>query len=277
MAGDWDGDGKETVGAFDSLRAEFTIYHGTRDGAWPAFVGYGSAGMVPVAGFFGDLPGGDSAPERRIGLPAMDIGSEGPDVVVLQNALAERGLYRGPIDGIYDSEVSYGVVTLKKVMDVERTFSFGPSDWQLLSRFELPKLPDRPDEPDRVEVDIGRQVLYVILDGEVETIVAISSGGSYTYFSPNQQTLVSAGTPRGDFNLFHFATGWHCDPVTTWCIYNPWSFTPYYAIHGYGSVPAYPASHGCVRVTVTDADSLVGYLHVGIPLHIWDVHKEEAT
>ena len=47
---------------------------------------------------------------------------------------------------------------------------------------------------------------------------------------------------EASFTLFSSARGWHCDALTGWCIYNPWSFTPYYAVHGYNSVPSYPAS-----------------------------------
>jgi lipoprotein-anchoring transpeptidase ErfK/SrfK len=36
-----------------------------------------------------------------------------------------------------------------------------------------------------------------------------------------------------------------------------------YAIHGYASVPTFPASHGCLRVPVPDARSIFRWLRVG--------------
>jgi lipoprotein-anchoring transpeptidase ErfK/SrfK len=36
-----------------------------------------------------------------------------------------------------------------------------------------------------------------------------------------------------------------------------------YAIHGYVSVPAYPASHGCLRVPLPDAIPIIRWLSVG--------------
>ena len=36
-----------------------------------------------------------------------------------------------------------------------------------------------------------------------------------------------------------------------------------YAIHGYASVPTYPASHGCVRVPIPDAMSIYNWVRLG--------------
>ena len=36
-----------------------------------------------------------------------------------------------------------------------------------------------------------------------------------------------------------------------------------YAIHGYASVPTFPASHGCVRVPVPNARSIYDWLRIG--------------
>jgi len=58
--------------------------------------------------------------------------------------------------------------------------------------------------------------------------------------------------------------------VTGWCIYNPWNFTEYYALHGYRSVPEYPASHGCVRIPTWESDILESRFFIGMPIHLWD-------
>lgn len=53
-------------------------------------------------------------------------------------------------------------------------------------------------------------------------------------------------------------------------LYKPWYFTPYYAIHGSKSVPARPASHGCVRVPTWESNHLDDLLEIGLPVHIWE-------
>jgi hypothetical protein len=277
LTGDWDGNGIDTPGTYQALTASFTRFHGMSGRPNTTTNPFGATGLVPLAGEFGRLEGSVRPPARTVGLPAMRSGDSGRSVEILQEELRKRGLYRGPIDGEFGRETEYAVVAFHKVLDVDRTYEWEPEDTLRLTEFSLPPLPARPDEPDRVEVDIGRQLLFVIENHEVTAIAPVSTGGSYLYFSPRNNAVVAAGTPRGDYTLFHLARGWHCDRLTGWCIYNPWSFTPYYAVHGYGSVPEYPASHGCVRLTTWDSDDLTDhYLYLGIPIHIWDTYEPDV-
>jgi N-acetylmuramoyl-L-alanine amidase len=267
VAGDWDGDGVATLAAYDAWRSEFVL---SGAGTGGGRLEYGAAGMLPVAGRFDGLPGQDEAPVHRAGVPALKEGDKGATVVALQRELARRHLYRGPLDGEFAAATAYAVVTFHKVMGLERTFAWEEEDSAHMADFTLPPLPNRPDEPDRIEVDIGRQVLFLFEDGAVAEMVPISSGGTYKYYSERQGAWVWAGTPRGDYTLIRHALGWNCDPVTGWCIYNPWNFTDYYALHGYRSVPEYPASHGCVRIPTWESDILESRLHLGMPIHLWD-------
>jgi hypothetical protein len=270
VAGDFDGDGQVTFAVFRPWSAEFWVLHDSGDNPPTTIVPYGSSHMEPVAGNFGWLPGSDEAPPRLLGIPALAQGDEGIHVSRLQVELARRGLYRGPIDGVYGDELATSVIGFHQATRQERTGDWTDTDSVLLPSFRPDALPDRPDEPDRIEVDIGRQLLFLYQDGEVSAIVPVSSGGAYTYFSERQGELVRAGTPRGDFTLFRYNKGWQCDPVTGWCVYNYWAFTTYYGVHGYRSVPAYPASHGCVRVNTWDADWLESQFFIGMPIHVWD-------
>jgi lipoprotein-anchoring transpeptidase ErfK/SrfK len=52
-------------------------------------------------------------------------------------------------------------------------------------------------------------------------------------------------------------------------MYRPNYFYGGYALHGSSSVPAYPASHGCVRITVPAMDRLWAALRVGMPLAVY--------
>jgi N-acetylmuramoyl-L-alanine amidase len=42
-----------------------------------------------------------------------------------------------------------------------------------------------------------------------------------------------------------------------------------YAVHGEGEVPSYPASHGCVRITVPAMDRLNAKLPIGLSIWIY--------
>jgi lipoprotein-anchoring transpeptidase ErfK/SrfK len=52
-------------------------------------------------------------------------------------------------------------------------------------------------------------------------------------------------------------------------MYRPDYFHGGYAVHGMTSVPAYPASHGCVRMTVPAMDRMWSSLWVGMPVAIY--------
>jgi N-acetylmuramoyl-L-alanine amidase len=41
------------------------------------------------------------------------------------------------------------------------------------------------------------------------------------------------------------------------------------AIHGVGSVPAYPASHGRVRVSMPEAPTVYAFVSVGTPAYVF--------
>lgn len=191
-------------------------------------------------------------------------------VAQLQRHLAGLGVYRGETDGIYGREVAAAVIAVHKLADIERSNDWNVADWAIeLDHRSI--LERHPDEPDRVEVDIARQVMFVIRSGEIAAIVPVSSANGAVYWSKNggpDGGLVTASTPKGDFGLFRHIDGWRKNYLGS--RYKPWYFTPYYAVHGSSSVPAYPASHGCIRVPTWESDHLDGMLELGLPIHIWD-------
>jgi lipoprotein-anchoring transpeptidase ErfK/SrfK len=60
----------------------------------------------------------------------------------------------------------------------------------------------------------------------------------------------TGNTPLGTFCVYRKVVGWD------WVLWYPMYFLGGFAIHGYPSVPAYPASHGCVRVLMRVAPRL---------------------
>jgi lipoprotein-anchoring transpeptidase ErfK/SrfK len=41
-------------------------------------------------------------------------------------------------------------------------------------------------------------------------------------------------------------------------------------VHGSNFVPPYPASHGCVRLSIADAEWLDARMFLGMPVHVRD-------
>ncbi|MBU1866662.1 MAG: L,D-transpeptidase family protein [Actinobacteria bacterium] len=274
VLGDWDGDGSATLAVFRPRNAEFWLYWGSEVAGGITILPIGSSRMLPVAGRFG-MPHGDPAVlPRIIDIPPLASGDAGQAVARLQTELAARNLYSGSVDGIYGPATEYAVMAFHKALGRERTWDWKPGDTDLLLEFEPTGYPIRWDEPDRIEVDVGRQIMFLILDQEVAAILPVSTGGGYTYYSERAHRNVSANTPRGDFELLRYSPGKSCDPLYGWCIFDAWNFTQVYAIHGYGSVPAYPASHGCVRIPLWESARLESLFFVGMPVHVWDVMPE---
>jgi len=203
-------------------------------------------------------------------LVRLDPGDTGDPVALLQQRLSDAGFYRRPVDGVYGAETEMAVLAFHKYFGLERSTSWSSLDWIRLGLLPDPGIPYRQNEPNRVEVDIGRQLVFVVRNHQVAGVLHSSTGGSYTYFSERSGSYAQASTPRGDFVLKWRQFGWVCDQETGWCVYKYWAFTDFYGIHGYRTVPSYPASHGCVRVNTWDSDWLDEQLFVGMPVHIWD-------
>ena len=100
----------------------------------------------------------------------------------------------------------------------------------------------RPSTGDLLEIDLTRQVLVVVFDGSTRAVLDISTGRSY------------GTTPTGRFRVERQIDGYRTSPLGR--LYRPKYFYEGVAVHGYPSVPPYPASHGCVRTTNAAMDWL---------------------
>lgn len=197
----------------------------------------------------------------------LSRGDSGPRVAALQQMLSAQGFYRGPVDGVFGAELEAAVIGFHKEKRTDRTGVWAETDWELVARYKGPWLPARSGEPDRVEVNLNAQVAYLIKADRLVAIIPISSGNG-ELFRNWSGSLVVARTPRGDFHLQRHIHGWRQSYLGT--LYEPWYFHGGYALHGFPSVPPWPASHGCIRVNMWEADFLEGQLYLGMPFHVWD-------
>ncbi|MDH4147758.1 MAG: L,D-transpeptidase, partial [Acidimicrobiia bacterium] len=59
-------------------------------------------------------------------------------------------------------------------------------------------------------------------------------------------------------------------------LYRPLYFTGGWALHGSLDVPAYPASHGCVRLSYADTDWLWQYAGEGTAVEVFETMSPEV-
>ena len=167
--------------------------------------------------------------------PALAGGSRGPSVLALEQRLRElRYALRG-VDTVYGTDTVEAVLAFQKVHGLPRTGRVDSALWRRLATAHLSA--PRYGTGDHIEIDKSRNVLYEVTGGRVNRIVHVSTGAT-------------GNTPLGTFHVYRKVGGWD------WVLWYPMYFLRGFAIHGYPSVPAYPASHGCVRVPMWIAPSL---------------------
>jgi hypothetical protein len=99
----------------------------------------------------------------------------------------------------------------------------------------------------------------------VQRILPISSGNGATYTQKDGSTA-RALTPTGWYKIERRIVGVREADLGT--LYDPQYFYRGWAIHGSNSVPAGPASHGCIRVTRADAKWLLSNISIGMSVYL---------
>jgi N-acetylmuramoyl-L-alanine amidase len=178
----------------------------------------------------------------------LRIGSRGAAVLAAQQRLTALGYWLGRPDGIYGPETAHAVTALQKVAGLSRDGILGPMTAKALAAGTKPRA--RSSLGDVIEVYLARQVLLVVHHGHVRLIFDTSTGSGAYYTSGGR--LKHAVTPKGTFKVYYVVNGW--DPGPLGRLYRPRYFNGGIAVHGYPSVPPWPASHGCVRVTLRAMD-----------------------
>lgn len=118
---------------------------------------------------------------------------------------------------------------------------------------------------DLIEVDKARQVLLVVRSGVVRWTFNTSTGSAKSYRQAGH-TFV-ATTPAGQFSVARAVNGNDKGPLGV--LYRPRYFNGGIAVHGYRSVPSYPASHGCVRVSDAAMDWIWANNIMAIGSSVW--------
>jgi peptidoglycan hydrolase-like protein with peptidoglycan-binding domain len=171
-------------------------------------------------------------------------GDCGSDVADLQNKLLTMGYWLPGVDSCFGSSTLQAVWAFQKANGLPRDGKIGPEDSVVLASGNRPTAASTSGN--LVEVDKARQVLFVIRGGAVQWAFNISSG-SNTYYTYGGQRYF-ASTPEGRFTFSRQIDGYHESHLGT--MYRPKYFTSAgHAIHGSPSIPPYPASHGCARVS----------------------------
>jgi hypothetical protein len=177
--------------------------------------------------------------------PSAGPGAGGPVVRLIQSRLAALH-YVVSRSGTFDAATARAVVAYRKVRGLSRVESASHDVIRgLLARRGSFK-PKHPEHGKHVEVDLSRQVLALMRGKRVQRIYSVSSGKA------------STPTVLGRFRVYSKTPGTNALGMV-----DSSYFIGGYAIHGYVSVPTFPASHGCVRVPIPNARSIYDWLRIG--------------
>ena len=186
--------------------------------------------------------------QQTVFLPNLRVGSRGASVLGLEQRLHQLHYALGRVDGYYGTDTSDAVVAFQKLHGLPRTGSTDLVFWRALDRAGIP-VPRYGGK--HVEVSKERQVLFLVSGGQVGLIVPVSTGAT-------------GNTPIGVWHVYSRVPGYNAEQM-----YYSSFFVGAFAIHGYHSVPPYPASHGCVRIPIWVAPRVYSLIDYDTTVYIY--------
>ena len=191
-----------------------------------------------------------------------------------QIKLLSLGFWLLAPNGRFDETTRQAVMAFQKYYQLRPTGSMSGATAFLLEKLEI-RPQAQASEGTLVEVDKTRQLLFIVEDGKTKFVINTSTGDDRAYVEPDRNTpgvLIrgTAVTPVGKFKTNRERPdGWWVGDLGQ--IYRPKYFNGGVAIHGSQTVPANPASHGCVRVTTAAMDMIwdTGLLPLGADVVVY--------
>jgi hypothetical protein len=181
-------------------------------------------------------------------------GGAGLNIEGVQARLVALGYLPAPeVSGRMDGATRQAVLAFQGWEGLPRDGVVGPAT---RARVAIAHRPDaRPGRGSRIEIDLSRQVALLVRGARVLRAIHVSTG------APGRQT------PTGRFRVYRKERESWSVPYRVWL---PWAsyFTGGVALHVYPEVPAYPASHGCVRIPLSEAPKVYAFARLGVPVEV---------
>jgi peptidoglycan hydrolase-like protein with peptidoglycan-binding domain len=218
----------------------------------------------PVSGVFPGVPTESpitfrylQTPDKPLPPPAREKKSPvDPKLRVVQRQLIAVGyLPAGSADGRFGPQTEEALLAFQKWERLDRTGVLDAGTKTRLQTASRPTPRIAMTTGKRAEVLLDRQVALLIEDNQVVSTIAVSTGKP------------STPTPPGHYRVYAKIERWWSTPFREWL---PWAipFVGGIAFHQYPVVPAYAASHGCVRQVPQVARMTYDFAEVGMPVDV---------
>jgi hypothetical protein len=197
--------------------------------------------------------GGDSTVRKswRVSFPSLRQGECGDVVLGFKRAMRKMG-YIANSGRCFGGKTGRGVLAYRKVNGMTRSARAGKG---LVKRafagkgeYEV----RHPHAGEHVEAPLSKQVLVFAKDDKPFAVYPVSSGKS------------STPTVTGHFTFIRQEPGYNAHGM-----YYSFYFYGGYAVHGYESVPDYPASHGCIRTFIADQPEIYERINFGESIFVF--------
>lgn len=211
-----------------------------------------------------------------VGAPAaalVAVGTNnGSETAAVQQRLLDLGFWVNGVDGQYGLTTTQAVMAFQKYVGLEPSARVDQATADALTnaRFRAHGLADAGS---LVEIDKDRQILFFVQDGATVWVFNTSTGNGQSYTeqdknTPGEEIEGVSITPNGLHAVTRErAEGWWEGDLGQ--IYRPKYFVGGVAVHGSNSIPNYPASHGCVRVSVPAMDFIWDSNVMPLGLPVW--------
>lgn len=177
---------------------------------------------------------------------SLASGMRGADVRALNLRLRALGFKTPPATSRFDYRLADAVLAFHKSQRMSRSMRVSAGTWRRLVAAR-PMRARYDTAGTHIEVDKRRQILMVVRDGDVLGTLHVSTGAT-------------GNTPVGSFRVYQKGGSY---------LFKFMAFHGNFGIHGYNPVPAFPASHGCVREPMWIAAWTFSHMRIGSRVYIY--------
>lgn len=197
--------------------------------------------------------GADSTVRKswRVTYPSLHQGQCGDVVVGFKKAMRKMG-YIANSGRCFGGKTARGVLAYRKVNDMSRSYRAGKGLVKSVFSGRGGYRVLHPGAGEHLEAPLSKQVLVFAKGNRPFAIYPVSSGKS------------STPTVTGHFEFIRQEPGYNSHGM-----YYSFYFYGGYAVHGYESVPDYPASHGCIRTFIADQPEIYNRINFGESIFVF--------
>ncbi|MGH9767155.1 MAG: L,D-transpeptidase family protein [Blastocatellia bacterium] len=204
-----------------------------------------------------------SSPVKKTKQPARNL--TGREISEARELLDQLGYWINLEAAGKDVSLRHALIAFQKIEGRGRTGRLNREELEALRVARSPRALESGYP--HIEIDLHRQVLFVVNCPGAEMRILPISSGSGEFFTEGGVTR-QAITDTGRFEVYHKIEGWRKSPLGL--LYYPNYIDGGIAIHGNPSVPTSRASHGCIRIPMFAAREFSAIATIGMVVIVYD-------